>query len=241
MSRLSVLLTLLLLVPTAGAAEAPEARSEFEPPNRTHYLLGPSAMMLREGEGTISQMELLYTSLAHGLTDNLSVSVGASLPVVLIDVLENLEQGGIHFVPGIKVGGSPLERLHVAVGATFVLLPRDSYAFSYGSVTYGTSDAHVTLTLGVPMDITDSERRRLSAMPMVGGSLRLSSGLAVMGELAWWTPDSMLTGGAGLRLFNERWNVDFGLMRPPSRVFGKELPYRGLLLLPWASVSYRWG
>ena len=51
-------------------------------PNRTRYLYGPSALTLDAGEGYISQKELFFTSVAYGVTDNITILGGTIIPVL---------------------------------------------------------------------------------------------------------------------------------------------------------------
>jgi hypothetical protein len=247
MSRLTLLLA-LLFVPTVGTAaevEVPtgtpisseppaEATAPagwgFENPHRTGYLLGPSAMMHRAGEGSLSQSELLFTSVSQGLTDFASVSVGAMLPALL------LGEDSRHAVLGAKLGGSLTERLHLAAGSTVFLLPDETRLFSYGALTYGTSDRHVTLTLSLPMDISEGSQPELHPVPMVGGYLRIASGLALVGEVGWRSQRSTLMAAGGVRFLGKRWDLDVGLLRLPRM----RLPSDDLAVIPWASFTFHW-
>jgi len=235
MSRLTLLLT-LLFVPAVGLASEPPAEAVapagwgFENPHRTGYLLGPSAMMPRAGEGSVSQSELLYTSVSQGVTDFASVSAGAILPALL------LGEDSLHAVFGARVGGALTERLHLAAGSTVFLLPEDTLLFSYGAVTYGTSDRHVTFTLSFPMDVSKGSRPGLTPVPMVGGFLRVAPELALVGEVGWRFERSTLMAAGGLRFLGERWDLDLGVLRLPRMLLFTD----GLPLIPWASFTYHW-
>lgn len=117
--------------------------------HRTRYLYSPSGMMLREGEGYISQKELFFTSLAFGLTDWLSLVVGGALPLWFVD-------DGFNLIGGLKVGGSPTDWLHTSFGAEGIALPGVSQdgtfgAFLFANLTIGDPLKHLTINLGKPL------------------------------------------------------------------------------------------
>lgn len=208
----------------------------FQDPNRTRYLYAPSGMMLRQGEGYFSQKELFFSSLSYGLTDNITVQVGAVLPLWLIE-------SGANFIGGIKVGGSVTDRLHLALGAQALVIPGLSsgsvvgMGFLFGTATYGTPDAHVSLALGKPLTFGSNEsvlnRHYIVA---VSGNVRMSRTVALVSE-NWALPTLFendpfpMVNSLALRIFGEHWSVDLGGVRIP------EVP----IPIPWLDFTYNFG
>jgi hypothetical protein len=254
-----LLAALLLLAPVARAAEPEEAPAavapsqetekgvrhdtdgavqeltgdteRFSDPGRTRYLLGHSALMLRGGEGFVSQRGLLFSVVAVGLSDHVTLSVGSALPALAMD------SRALHVVGGLKVGGSVSERLHLAVGAETVVVPflPSTFGLVYGAATYGIPDAQLTLSAGVPFAVDSWQGPRAAHFftGSLGGSLRLSKGLAAVTEnwvLMGPTYRTALINSLALRILGESWTVDLG------GVYTTEIP----IPLPWLSFSWHW-
>jgi hypothetical protein len=254
----SLLPLLLLLAPVARASDSEEVpRSEapatvtevsqvagdvapveveaggFQAPGRSRYLLGHSGMMLRRGEGSVSQKELFYTVASVGVTDHVTVTLGSVLPGLL--------QGrqGLNLVGGVKVGGSLSERLHLAAGVEMAVLPfmATGFGLAYGSLTYGTPDAHVTVGGGVtPLFYTNQFIPAGMTLGNVSGQLRMTQHLAAVTEhWVFLSPSPFadrvpMINMLALRILGQRWSVDVGAARLP-----------GSLFLPWADLSWHWG
>ena len=210
----------------------------FQDPNRTRYLYAPSGMMLRQGEGYFSQKELFFSSLSYGLTDNITVQAGAVLPAWLIP-------GAFNFIGGVKVGGSIGDRLHLAAGAQGLVVPGlgvgfgGTVGFVFGTATYGTPDAHVSLGLGKPFMLTNSGGGLdSSVITTLSGNIRVSQRVALVTE-NWLliAPGASLNGqlpmlnSLAVRLFGESWAVDLGGIYVP----GSPIP------IPWLDFAYNFG
>jgi hypothetical protein len=208
----------------------------FQDPNRTRYLYAPSAMMLRRGEGYVSQKELFFTSAAVGLTDNITLQAGAVLPLWLVG------QGGFNIIGGVKVGGSPLDRLHLAVGAQAISIPSFNLVaagFLFGTATYGTPDVHVSLGVGSPFLIAGTTSVIApQAITTLSANVRVGQNLALVTE-NWMIPAFMSSAGGqlpmlnslALRIFGKQWAVDVGGIRVP----GSPIP------IPWLDFAYNFG
>ncbi|MFY0524080.1 hypothetical protein ACN28I_13220 [Archangium gephyra] len=211
----------------------------FQDPNRTRYLYAPSGMMLRQGEGYFSQKELFFSSLSIGLTDNITVQAGAVLPAWLLGA------PGFNFIGGIKVGGSIGDRLHLAAGAQGLVMPglggySGAVGFVFGTATYGTADAHLSLGLGKPFTLTLNGGGSLdsSVIATLSGNIRVSRRVALVTE-NWLmaSPDMGIYGqlpmlnSLAVRLFGESWAVDLGGIRVP----GLPIP------IPWLDFAYNFG
>jgi hypothetical protein len=211
----------------------------FQDPNRTRYLYAPSGMMLRQGEGYFSQKELFFSSMNYGLTDHITVQVGAVVPAWLAD-------GGFNLIGGVKVGGSVTDRLHLALGAQALFLPGlvngsgAGMGFLFGTATYGTPAAHVSLALGKPLTFASGEEiLNRHYIVAVSGNVRMTQTLALVTEN--WVMPTILEGlsdnqlpminSLALRLFGEHWSVDLGGVRIP------EVP----IPIPWLDFTYNFG
>ncbi len=156
--------------PRAVVAQAP-AKPQVriaEDPNRTHYFFSDSAFMLRKGEGTFSQKEILYSQFAYGVEDNFSLQAGAIVPAFLGGSY------GMHAVIGAKAGAKVKEDLWVAGGVQMLVLPavvQSSLGYFYVATTFGTPDKHLTLTLAKPF--TFSPYFTLDVAAIVSGSVRV--------------------------------------------------------------------
>jgi hypothetical protein len=210
----------------------------FQDPNRTRYLYAPSAMMLRKGEGYFSQKELLFTSVNYGLTDFLTVQAGAVLPAWLVD-------GGFNFIGGFKVGGEVADRIHLAAGAQALVLPGASLGtvgILFGTATYGTPDAHLSLGLGTPFIFSNGSGSNAFARDVlvaVSGNLRLTRQVALVTE-NWVVPSLAdnfsdrtlpMVNSLAVRMLGEKWAVDLGLIRVPQVGFP----------IPWLDFTYNFG
>ena len=207
-------------------------------PNRTRYFVTPSAMMLRRGELSFSQKELLFTTFSYGVTDWLSVQAGSVLPMLFIN-------NGANFIGAVKVGHSIGERFHLAGGTQALVLPSvtsSSGPMGAGVVfvtgTYGTSDLHVSLSAGKPIFL--SQTSALSGPLLFTGSLnaRLARSAALISETwvmpSFEGPGFFIASAAGVRLMGDHFAVDLGLVE-----LGTE---RGsatnLVPLPWLDFTY---
>lgn len=208
----------------------------FQDPNRTRYLYAPSGMMLRQGEGYFSQKELFFSSMNYGLTDNVTVQVGAVVPAWLAE-------GGFNIIGGVKVGGSVTDKLHLAIGAQALFLPSllggngGALGFLFGTGTYGTPDAHVSLAVGKPFTLASGEELlNRHYIVAVSGNVRMTQTLSlvtenwVMPTLFDSTPLPMINSLA-LRFFGEHWAVDLGAIHIPD----VSIP------IPWLDFTYNFG
>ncbi|MFY0565909.1 hypothetical protein ACN28E_18960 [Archangium lansingense] len=211
----------------------------FQDPNRTRYLYAPSGMMLRQGEGYFSQKELFFSSINYGLTDHITLQAGAVLPAWLID-------GGFNLIGGVKVGASVGDKLHLAVGAQGLVLPGlsgggfgSTVGFLFGTATYGTPDAHLSVALGKPFMLSNNQDAISPYyIVAVSGNVRVTQRLALVTE-NWLVPNLDVNLGGELpmlnslavRIFGESWAVDLGAIRVPGTI----------IPIPWVDFAYNFG
>lgn len=221
-----------LLVPTESIARielAPVQPSVRRPsdPSRTRYLFSPSAFMLAQGEGYISQTELLVTSAALGLTDHLTVGAGTCLPALF-----SAGGDGTNFIGTVKAGGSVGEHLHLAIGAQGLVLPASGFSggLLFGTAAIGTPDAHLSLSAGPPLT-SDGDRGPL--LVSVSGALRVADRIALVTE-NWIIP-----GG------EEPINIFSGAVRFIGRGLAVDAGLVALegfpVALPWLDFTWRVG
>jgi hypothetical protein len=209
----------------------------FEDPNRTRYLFGPSAMRLRQGEAYFSQKELVFSSFAYGLHDNVSLEVGTVIPAWFVGA------SGMNFVVGAKAGGSLGERFHLAAGGLTLMLPGVDAngpvfaGFLFGSATYGGPNAHATLSLGRPFMLGNDRSELGDFIITASGNLRVAKNFALVTE-NWLMPslarsEFVLVNGVAVRVMGEKIAVDVGLLLPfTQRGLQSEVP------IPWLDFTY---
>lgn len=206
-------------------------RAWFADPNRTRGLYVPSAMMLRQGEGSVSQKELFFTSFNYGLTDWLSVQIGGIVPVWFVD-------GGFNLIGGAKVGGKVLDFLHLSAGAqTLVLAPAGVFGgvgFGYGNATFGNENLHATLTVGVPWTAGVEFGMIGDLIVVASGNLRVTEHVAFVTE-NWIFPTSIGKPDSfthilslAVRLMNQNLSADIGFLAVPYVPFP----------VPWLSGTW---
>ena len=170
--------------------ENPSVSGEFSfiNPAASRYLYAPSSIPLQQGQGYVSQ-KILFTSLAFGVTDNVTLLMGTLVPIPLVSV----------------VGGKYARQInsdwHVAAGAEVFFLPFANTVSSnvpsaplsigFVSATYGDLDSHITFATGVMYEQIFSNGNVVHPI-MIAGHKRMSDRLAVVTE-NWvlLNPDSL--------------------------------------------------
>ena len=187
----------------------------FPNPNATRLFFSSTGMMLKRGEGYISDYMLFFPGVAYGVTDNVTIGGGVSLFPV------GLEHQVYYLTP--KVGGSVSENVHLATGALIASWEGETVGIGYGVGTFGTPDA--SLTTGVGYGFSGSE---LSDKPifLVGGEKRIARRLALVTE-NYIIPDldENPVYSFGIRLMGEKLTVDLGLFNARGSGAGIGLPW----------------
>jgi hypothetical protein len=244
------LAVLLALTPQEPPRSEPPAPAEVEAPapsepwfpdrNRTRYLIAPGAMMLRQGEGFLSQQQLLFTSVSYGLTDNITLQAGSVLPAWLLGPL------GFNGLGGVKVGGRVAEGLHLAAGAHVFFLPgvngSKPVGLVLGTATYGTPDAHLSVSVGKPLTPNRDDRLfNPQLLTALNGNVRVGRRLALVSEnwlvptLFGYSDDAFsklpMVNSLALRIFEDNWAVTVGGIYAPG------LPFP----VPWLDYTHHFG
>jgi hypothetical protein len=208
-------------------------------PSRTRYFYGPSAMMLKQGEGYFSQKELFFSSLAYGLTDHLSVEMGSVVPAWFFGL------GWINVSAGVKAGGSINEYLHFAAGAQGLVIPGfttgmgpSMAGFVFATGTLGTPTAHLTVSAGLPFSVETYSSLTGGMILTISGNYRLTPNMALVTEnwiLAAANPFTTID-GIGIRVIVDQISVDLGGVW----IFTPDGPLSDAPL-PWVDFTYNFG
>jgi hypothetical protein len=179
----------------------------FSNPNATRLFFGPTAHMLKAGEGYFSDTYIFFPQVVVEITDFLTLGGGMSL-------FPGGEMDGQLFYIMPKIGLAMDEGFHLAGGALIINIPgfgNDSYNVGvvYSAVTVG--DRNRSFTAGLGYGFADGELAD-SPMVMLGGEYRLSRRVSFVSE-NWLFPgmDQPLVSG-GLRFFGEGLAVDLALI-----------------------------
>ena len=116
----------------------------FPNPNATRYLIGPSAIPLKAGEGYYQNTYLVLNSFNVGVTDFLSIGGG-------FELISTFATGEPIFYFTPKVSFNTGKGFHVGGGVLYASLPTDNHdklGITYGIGTYGTDDNNVTVGVG---------------------------------------------------------------------------------------------
>ena len=209
--------------------------------HRTRYFFAKSAKPLGQAEGLFSQKELAFSEFSYGLTDELSLFIGALVPAWFAPK-------GFQLFLGMGAGFELREDLYLSATLQGALLPgwlafQDEYfgALNIGStLTWGPDDMHVSLGLMIPMFFDDAFFE-VHPVVIVAGVLELEEWLALVSE-HWIAPtmigqDSLFGGQAHMLGFRVMFG---GLAFDLAALYMPTLP-DSFPLVPWVDVTYHWG
>lgn len=207
----------IVKVVTLDSRNERNGRYWFPNPHATRYLIGPSAIPLRKGEGYYQNTYILINSVAYGITNHVSVTGGFELT----STFGRSSPGPICYLSA-RGGGEIAKQVHIGAMATYLSVPnwfgdddndgrRDGVGAISGVVTYGTTEAQVTAGAGWGYSAGGlSDRPVLS----VSGLARVSRGIALVSE-NWIIPDDSGYNGIysyGFRFMGERSAVDLAFI-----------------------------
>jgi hypothetical protein len=179
-------------------------------PNATRLFFGPTARMLKKGEGYIANHWLFFMDGYGGVTDRFTFGGAMSL-----FPFDNFLQDNIYFLSP-KVGIIQGERFNAAAGVWIGGAPFsdklgsvNSFGIAYGVATWGGLNG--AFTLGGGYGFAEGRLARNPLM-MVGGTRRLSRQLSFVTE-NWVFPnvEEPLV-SFGLRTHGESLSWDFGAL-----------------------------
>ncbi len=201
-------------------------------PNPTRLLFFPTARSLSAGTGRFGTY-FIFPTVAYGLTDNVDVSVGATIPI---------EGAGVLNLNG-KVTPVQTETFSFAVGASALVVYGDSEGSVggtfYGVATIGTPEQAFTIGgLGVYAKVEDEDLDVAD-----GGALVLGFEKQLSNNVKFLTENYIGFGGgemgallsAGVRFFGERLSADIA---PVVAIGGGEVQF---IPIPYFTFSYSFG
>jgi hypothetical protein len=215
-----------LAVPGSEAAEGAWPRD----PNRTRYLYSPSGFMLRQGEGYLSQTELLLTTVGFGVTDWLTLQAGTILPWLIY------EPSTLPFTVALKAGGSASEYVHLAGGFQVFAAPglaTGAAGLLFGTVTLGTESLNLGVSAGPPFAIGSGTSELGRVVVSVSGNWRVARSIALVSE-NWFAQVEGSTewiGSAAVRFIGDRLGVDAGFLFASGTTFP----------VPWLDFTWHFG
>lgn len=193
-----------------------EGRYWFPNPHATRYLVGPSAIQMRKGEGYYQNTYLFLNSAAYGITNHVSVTGGFEL----LSTLGKNSNGPIYYLSA-RGGAQVVDKLHVGGMATYLSIPnwfaddsdgeRGSFGAVAGMATYGTADAQLTGGAGWGYSSSGLSQRPVLTFSAL---VRLSRGIALLSE-NWMFPVEQQYNGIysyGLRFMGESVAVDLAFI-----------------------------
>lgn len=192
-------------------------------PNASRYLYGPSAFMLKQGQGYFAQKELLFSSIAYGVTDWLTLQTGGVIPAWFVE-------DGFNLIGALKLGTSITDFVHVAAGVQSFFLPTEEAAagLAFASLTLGVRDGNVTVSGGLPFSYRDGSRITGDALLTLSASMRISPSMALVTENWLILGQDFVVGSVAGRFFGDRLATDVGVIV----VSDVEFP------IPWLGFAY---
>jgi hypothetical protein len=198
-------------------------------PNGSRLFFAPTARTLPVGEGYFGDYYLLFPTVALGVTERLTVSLGMS-------IIPGVSLGDQMYFVAPKLGIVQTPRFNFAAGLLYagagLASGGGSGGIGYGVGTFGGEDGAVTVGLGWPFIVGEGGSR--NPWVMLGGERRVSDRTKLLAEVWKFPGANELPGVFGIRFIGERMAVDFGLMH----VFGAEMgrwPF-----VPWVDFVIHW-
>ena len=174
-----------------------------EDPSRTRLFFAPTGRTLRHDEKYFSDAYIFFPSFQVGVTDAFTLGAGMSIIPGL-----GFDEQLYYLTPKLGVVSGP--NLNISVGALVAGAGRASsnspFGIAYGVATFGGEDANITTGAGVAYSRGNTDK---SALIMVGGTNRLSRGIALVSENYLYTGNrssALLSGG--VRFIGEKLSVD---------------------------------
>ena len=192
-----------------------EGKYWFPNPNRTRLYFGPTARMLKAGEGYISDTYIFFPGFGLGLTDNVTIGGGMS-------IFPGLNFGDQLFYLTPKIGLKATKSADLAVSALILRIPNytkdsgfsgledNSYIIGVLNIvgTIGTADK--SLTAGLGYGFADGELADRPAV-ILGGEYRFARRLSFVSE-NWILPGvDVPMVSYGVRFFSENLAADLAL------------------------------
>jgi hypothetical protein len=213
----------------------------FANPFYTNYFFSPTALTLRKGEGNFQNSYLFLNGVNFGVTNALTLGVGALLlpgfnsqTLFLTPKLGLVRQGPVKVGVGTLVIASWVPVRDFSSTGTYREYRRWEFGgIAYGSLTLGDEERNFSFSAGWAYGENTTVARTpvlgLAFQSRVGRKLALVTDNFLVPSGAGDFAGALLTGG--VRLFGERIGGDLGLLIPvgtDTRFFA--LPYASLRL-----------
>jgi hypothetical protein len=194
-------------------------------PSRSRLFFAPTGRMLRQGETYFADAYIFFPSLQLGVSDLVSIGGGVSI-FPTVDLSEQI----FYLTPKVGVYSSPT--VNVAVGALIagagVVSDFSPAGIGYGVATFGGEDGNITTGAGFGFSRGNTSS---TALLMVGGSQRVSKGVALVTENYFTSNgDGGVLLSGGLRFMSEHIAVDFALFGGSSVN----------TVVPYLAFIYKW-
>lgn len=171
----------------------------------TRLMIGSTARALGRGEVYLDVLTLFFPSVQVGLSDRVSVGVGtAFVPFVVAP------GQAMWFTPKVQVFRG--RRTQAAIGLIHAAGFGAHSGLAYGVITRGSSDAAVTVGVGVPY--VDGRVNASSPSTLIGGERRINARVKVISENYVMRNLKMFSGG--VRIVHRRRTADFQAIAVPG-------------------------
>jgi hypothetical protein len=169
--------------------------------------LGPTARSLKRGEAYVDDLSLFFPSLQVGLSDR--VSIGAGTPLALPQT--DFRFGNAAWItPKVQIFNG--QKTQAALGLVHVAAAGHHVGLAYGVTTHGTSNAAVTLGLGLAYPQFEVRR----PVALVGVEKRVSNRVKLITENYLAGQDGNVILSGGLRVVRRRRTLDLLWVKFPA-------------------------
>lgn len=220
---------------TSGLREVDAADPRVALPPATHrapwaydaagarYLTAPTGFRLRAGDSVATQA-LAVTSVAAGLTEHLSLSVGTAWPVLYAD------GAGANALATLTAGADAGELVHLSGGVTGAVAQAGSVAYLFAAATVGTPDLSASVYVGPPAPAARAAGPFGDRILALSAAARLGYGFGLVTEQ--WVGsvdgDRGWAGALAVRWIHRRLAIELGALYAP---------HAELEVFPWIGFS----
>lgn len=171
----------------------------------TRLMIGSTARVLRRGEVYVDLLNLFLPSVQVGVSDRFSVGIGAPVIPFIVTPAD-----AVWFTPKVQVFRG--RRTQAAVGLIHAAGFGIHGGLAYGAITRGSSDAGVTVGLGLPY--VGGRVYGSTPSTLIGGERRINARMKVMTENYVMRGQTMLSGG--VRFMRRRRTLDVQAIKVPG-------------------------
>lgn len=199
--------------------KAADTTTLADDPNNSRLLLFPTGRPLKKGTGYIAVHEVIFPSLAYGITDFLSIAGGAPFYPLYQSQL-------FYLSPKLTLINS--SRFSFSLGATWANLSSSLQTITYGISTIGSEKFSFSLGIG------SLGTRTNYSFFIFGAELHVLKTLKFLTEN--WLQNENGLSFFGIRFFKNNFSSDIGFVRPFRQLYTNRTSY-----LPWLVVAYNFG